>query len=134
MSRYLKATGRADVAALADGIKEHLTADAEVYANPEKYFDQVIEINLNELEPHLNGPFTPDLATPFSKMKEAAATNGWPLNVEVSQLGSCTNSSYEYISRSVSVVKQAAKKGLKLKTEFTINPGSELVRYTVERD
>ena len=134
MERYLRATGRSEVADAANSIKEHLTADPEVYAEPEKYFDQVIEINLSELEPHLNGPFTPDLATPISKMREVAAANGWPMNVEVSLLGSCTNSSYEDISRSVSVVKQAAKKGLKLKTEFTINPGSELVRYTVERD
>ncbi len=134
MERYLRATGRSEVADAADSIKEHLTADPEVYAEPEKYFDQVIELNLSELEPHLNGPFTPDLATPISKMREVAAANGWPMNVEVSLLGSCTNSSYEDISRSVSVVKQAAKKGLKLKTEFTINPGSELVRYTVEKD
>jgi aconitate hydratase len=134
MSRYLKSTGRADVAALADGIKEHLTADAEVYANPEKYFDQVIEINLTELEPHLNGPFTPDLATPISQMKEAAAKNGWPTKVEVGLIGSCTNSSYEDISRAVSLAKQVAAKNLKTKAEFTITPGSEQVRYTIERD
>lgn len=134
MSRYLKSTGRADVAALADGIKEHLTADAEVYANPEQYFDQVIEINLSELEPHLNGPFTPDLATPISKMKEAAAANGWPTKVEVGLIGSCTNSSYEDISRAVSLAKQVAEKGLKTKAQFTITPGSEQVRYTIERD
>lgn len=134
MSRYLKASGRADVAALADGIKEHLTADAEVYANPEKYFDQVIEINLNELEPHLNGPFTPDLATPISKMKEAAKANGWPTKIEVGLIGSCTNSSYEDISRAVSLAKQVAEKGLKTKSEFTITPGSEQVRFTIERD
>ncbi|MBW7951757.1 MAG: aconitate hydratase, partial [Chitinophagaceae bacterium] len=113
MSRYLKATGREDVANLADGIKEYLTADAEVYANPEKYFDQVIEINLSELEPHLNGPFTPDLATPISKMKEEAAKNGWPTKIEVGLIGSCTNSSYEDISRAVSLAKQVDEKGLK---------------------
>ncbi|RFM28902.1 aconitate hydratase [Deminuibacter soli] len=134
MARYLKATGRADVAELANGVKEHLTADAEVYANPEKYFDQVIEINLSELEPHLNGPFTPDLATPLSKMKETAAANGWPTKVEVGLIGSCTNSSYEDISRAVSLAKQVAAKGLKTKAEFTITPGSEQVRYTIERD
>ena len=134
MERYLRATGRGEVADAADAIKEHLTADPEVYTDPEKFFDQVIEIDLNQLEPHLNGPFTPDLATPVSKMKESAMTNGWPVNVEVSLLGSCTNSSYEDIARSISVVNQATKKGLKLKTEFTINPGSELVRYTVEKD
>ena len=134
MSRYLKATGRADIAALADGIKQHLTADAEVYANPEKYFDQVIEINLTELEPHLNGPFTPDLATPISKMKEAAAANNWPTKIEVGLIGSCTNSSYEDISRAVSLARQVSEKGLKIKSEFTITPGSEQVRYTIERD
>ncbi len=134
MSRYLKATGREEVAALADGIAEHLTGDAEVYANPEQYFDQVIEINLSELEPHLNGPFTPDLATPISKMKEAAAANNWPTKVEVGLIGSCTNSSYEDISRAVSLAKQVAEKGLKTKAEFTITPGSEQVRYTIDRD
>lgn len=134
MNRYLKSTGREDVANLADKIKEHLTGDPEVYANPELYFDQVIEINLNELEPHLNGPFTPDLATPISKMKEAAAANGWPTKIEVGLIGSCTNSSYEDISRAVSLAKQVAEKGLKLKSEFTITPGSEQVRYTIERD
>ena len=134
MSRYLQSTGRAEVAALADGIREHLTADPEVYANPEQYFDQVIEINLSELEPHLNGPFTPDLATPISKMKEEAARNGWPTKVEVGLIGSCTNSSYEDISRAVSLARQVAQKGLKTKAEFTITPGSELVRYTIERD
>jgi aconitate hydratase len=134
MSRYLKATGRAEVAAEADKIKEYLTGDAEAYANPEKYFDQVIEINLSELEPHLNGPFTPDLATPISKMKEEAAKNGWPTKIEVGLIGSCTNSSYEDISRAVSLARQVKAKGLKLKSEFTITPGSELVRYTIERD
>jgi aconitate hydratase len=134
MERYLRATGRADVAELANSVKEHLTADPEVYANPEKYFDQVIEINLSELEPHLNGPFTPDLATPISKMKEAAAANGWPTKVEVGLIGSCTNSSYEDISRAVSIAKQVTDKNLKTKAEFTITPGSEQVRYTIERD
>jgi aconitate hydratase len=134
MSRYLKATGRAKVADAADQIKSYLTGDTEVYANPEKYFDQVIEINLSELEPHLNGPFTPDLATPISKMKEEAAKNNWPTKIEVGLIGSCTNSSYEDISRAVSLAKQAKEKGLTLKSEFTITPGSEQVRYTIERD
>jgi aconitate hydratase len=134
MERYLRSTGRADVADLANGIREHLNADAEVYAHPENYFDQLIEINLSELEPHLNGPFTPDLATPISKMKELAETNGWPTKVEVGLIGSCTNSSYEDIARAASLAKQAAEKGLKPKAEFTITPGSELVRYTIERD
>ncbi|MCC6836907.1 MAG: aconitate hydratase [Bacteroidia bacterium] len=134
MARYLKATGRADVAELANAVKEHLTADADVYANPEKYFDQVIEINLSELEPHLNGPFTPDLATPISKMKEEAAKHGWPTKVEVGLIGSCTNSSYEDISRAVSIAKQVAAKGLKSKAEYCINPGSEQIRYTINRD
>jgi len=134
MSRYLKATGREEIAAMADQVKEHLTGDAEVYSNPEAYFDQVIEINLSELEPHLNGPFTPDLATPISKMKEAAAANNWPTKIEVGLIGSCTNSSYEDISRAVSLAKQVSEKGLKLNAEFTITPGSELVRYTIERD
>jgi aconitate hydratase len=134
MSRYLVATGRAEVARLADKIKNHLTADPEVYQNPSKYFDQVIEIDLNTLEPHLNGPFTPDLATPISKMKEAALANGWPTKIEVGLIGSCTNSSYEDISRSVSLAKQVTSKGLKLKSQFTITPGSEQVRFTIERD
>ncbi|GGH68502.1 aconitate hydratase [Filimonas zeae] len=134
MSRYLQSTGRADVAAAADAVREHLNADAEVYADPKKYFDEVIEINLSELEPHLNGPFTPDLATPISKMKEAALANGWPTKIEVGLIGSCTNSSYEDISRAVSLAKQVPEKGLKTKAEFTITPGSEQVRYTIERD
>jgi aconitate hydratase len=134
MARYLSATGRGEVAAMANKIREHLTADPEVYAQPEKYFDQVIEINLSELEPHLNGPFTPDLATPVSKMKEEAARNGWPTRVEVGLIGSCTNSSYEDISRAASLAQQVADKGLKTKAEFTITPGSEQVRYTIERD
>lgn len=134
MSRYLQATGRADVAAAADAVKEHLTGDPEVYANPEKYFDQVIEINLTELEPYVNGPFTPDLATPISKMKEAAAANDWPTKVSVGLIGSCTNSSYEDISRAVSLAKQVADKNLKSKAEFSITPGSELIRFTIQRD
>jgi aconitate hydratase len=134
MSRYLKATGRDDVAAMANGIKQYLVADEEVYAKPEDYFDQVIEIDLNILEPHLNGPFTPDLATPISRMREVALENGWPLKIEVGLLGSCTNSSYEDISRSASLAKQVVDKKLKTKAEFGINPGSEQVRFTVEKD
>src|SRR4051812_2780867 len=134
MERYLISSGRADLAQLANKVKEHLTADPEVYANPEQYFDQVVEINLSELEPYLNGPFTPDLATPISKMKEEAAKNGWPTRIEVGLIGSCTNSSYEDISRSASLARQVVAKGLKTKAEFTITPGSELVRYTIERD
>ncbi|MEC3879727.1 aconitate hydratase [Parapedobacter sp. 10938] len=134
MERYLRATNRADVADAANAVSEHLTADPEVYADPERYFDQVIEINLSELEPHLNGPFTPDLATPVSKMKEEAAKNGWPLKVEWGLIGSCTNSSYEDLSRAASIAKQAVDKGLVTKAEFGINPGSEQVRYTAERD
>ncbi len=134
MANYLKATNRTKVAELADGIAEHLLADDEVYANPEQYFDQVIEINLSELEPHLNGPFTPDRSTPISKMAKAAKENDWPTSVEVGLIGSCTNSSYEDISRAASIAKQAVDKGLKPKADFTITPGSELVRYTIERD
>ena len=134
MSRYLRATGREDVADAADAVAAHLTGDADCYANPEKYFDQVIEINLSELEPHLNGPFTPDLATPISKMKEMAAANNWPTKVEIGLIGSCTNSSYEDISRAASLATQVANKGLKTKAEFKITPGSELIRYTIERD
>ena len=134
MERYLRSTGRAEVADLANTIKEHLTGDAEVYANPGAYFDQVIEINLDELEPYLNGPFTPDLATPISQMKEAAAKNDWPTKVEVGLIGSCTNSSYEDISRSAHLAKQAVELGITPKAEFSITPGSELVRYTIERD
>ena len=134
MYRYLVATGRKDVAELANSIKEYLTADPEVYAHPEKYFDQVIEINLSELEPHLNGPFTPDLATPISKIKERAKKNGWPLKVSVGLIGSCTNSSYEDISRAASVARQAIEKKLKAQAEFCITPGSEQVRYTIEQD
>jgi aconitate hydratase len=134
MERYLRATGRAEVADAANGIKQYLTADPEVYENPSQYFDQVIEINLSELEPHLNGPFTPDLATPISKMKEEAVKNNWPLKVEWGLIGSCTNSSYEDLSRAASIAKQAIEKGLVTKAEFGINPGSEQVRYTADRD
>lgn len=134
MSDYLKGTSRAEVAALADGIKADLRPDAEVYAHPEKYYDELLELNLNELEPYLNGPFTPDLATPVSKIKEAVAANAWPAKLDVALIGSCTNSSYEDISRSASIVKDALGKGLKVNSEFTITPGSELVRYTIERD
>ncbi|HRD05928.1 MAG TPA: aconitate hydratase [Saprospiraceae bacterium] len=136
MARYLEATGRADIAALADEVREHLTGDEACYAHPEKYFDQVIEINLSELEPHINGPFTPDLATPISKMKEVLADKGkdWPVEVQVGLIGSCTNSSYEDISRAASLAAQAVSKNLKTRSEFTITPGSELVRFTIERD
>jgi aconitate hydratase len=131
---YLKGTKRADIAELADAIAEHLTGDDEVYANPEQYFDQVIEINLSELEPHVNGPFTPDLAWPISKFATAVKENNWPTKLEVGLIGSCTNSSYEDITRSASIAKQAIDKKLKTQAEFTITPGSELVRYTVDRD
>jgi aconitate hydratase len=131
---YLKGTKRGDIADMADAIAEHLTGDEEVYANPEQYFDQVIEINLDELEPHVNGPFTPDLAWPISKFAAAVKENGWPTKLEVGLIGSCTNSSYEDITRSASIAKQATDKHLKTKAEFTITPGSELVRYTVDRD
>ena len=134
MANYLKATGRKEVAELADDIAEHLKADPEVYSDPESYFDQVIEINLSDLEPHLNGPFTPDRATPISEMAKAAEENDWPTDVKVGLNGSCTNSSYEDISRSASIAQQAVDKGLKTKADFTITPGSEQVRYTIERD
>ncbi len=134
MRRYLVATGRADVAEAADKIAEHLTGDAEVYAHPEKFFDQVIEINLSELEPHINGPFTPDRATPLSKFAEEVRKNGWPEKLEVGLIGSCTNSSYEDITRAASLARQAVEKKLKVKSEFTITPGSEQIRYTIERD
>ncbi len=135
MERYLRATDRADVADAANTVKEHLTGDAEVYANPEQYFDQVIEINLSELGPLLNGPFTPDLSTEVgSAMTEKAKANDWPLKVEWGLIGSCTNSSYEDLSRASSIAQQAIDKGLKTKAEFGINPGSEQVRYTAERD
>ena len=134
MERYLRATGRDDVADAANDVKDYLTADPEVYKNPEKYFDQLIEINLDELTPHLNGPFTPDLATPVSEMSQVAKVNQWPLKVEWGLIGSCTNSSYEDLSRAASIAKQAVEKNLVTKAEFGINPGSEQVRYTAERD
>lgn len=134
MSDYLKGTGRAELASAADAIAEHLTGDSEVYANPELYFDQVIEINLSELEPHVNGPFTPDMAWPISQFAQAVKDNNWPAELEVGLIGSCTNSSYEDITRAASVAKQATDNGIKAKSEYTITPGSEQVRYTVERD
>jgi aconitate hydratase len=134
MSAYLKATGREEVAALADGIKDYLRPDKEVYSDPKKYYDQVIELNLSELEPYVNGPFTPDLAWPISKFAEAVKANNWPERLEVALIGSCTNSSYEDISRSASLARQAINKKLRTKAEFTITPGSEQVRYTIEKD
>ncbi len=134
MADYLKGTGRADVAELADTVAEHLRSDKEVYAEPHVYYDQLIEINLDELEPYVNGPFTPDLATPISEMAAAVKEHGWPDAVEVALIGSCTNSSYEDISRSAFIAKDAMAKGLKAKSEYTITPGSELVRFTIQRD
>ncbi len=134
MRRYLKATGRKDVVDLADTVAEHLTGDEAVYANPEQYFDQVIEINLSELTPHVNGPFTPDLATPVAEMKTKAKENDWPVDIEWALIGSCTNSSYEDLTRAASIVDDAVSKGVKPKAILGINPGSEQVRYTAERD
>ncbi len=134
MAAYLQNTARADVAELANGIREHLRPDDDVYANPEKYYDQVIELNLDELEPHVNGPFTPDLAWPISKFADAVREHQWPEKLEVALIGSCTNSSYEDITRSASLARQAAEKHLQAKAEFTITPGSEQVRFTIERD
>jgi aconitate hydratase len=134
MERYLNATNRADVAQAANAVKEHLTGDAEVYANPEQYFDELIEINLSELKPHLNGPFTPDLATPISEMAVKAKENDWPINVDWGLIGSCTNSSYEDLTRAASIAKQAVDKKVKAKSDFGINPGSETIRFTAERD
>jgi aconitate hydratase len=134
MADYLKITGREEVATLADGVREHLRPDPEVYENPKDFYDQLIEINLDELEPHVNGPFTPDLAWPISRFAEAVVANHWPEKLEVALIGSCTNSSYEDISRSASIAKQAIDKNLQTQAEFTITPGSELVRYTVEKD
>jgi aconitate hydratase len=134
MRRYLNATGRAEVVSAADQIAEHLTGDPEVYENPSAYFDELIEINLSELEPQINGPFTPDRGTPISKMKDDAATNAWPTKVEWGLIGSCTNSSYEDLARAASIVKQAVANGIMPKAEFGINPGSEQVRFTAERD
>ncbi|QNR23486.1 aconitate hydratase [Croceimicrobium hydrocarbonivorans] len=134
MGEYLRGTGRAEVADAADQIAEHLTGDAEVYANPEQYFDQVIEIDLSTLEPHINGPYTPDRATPLSEFAKAVKENGWPAKLEVGLIGSCTNSSYEDLTRSASIAQQAIDKKLKVKSEFTVTPGSEQVRFTAERD
>ena len=134
MGKYLRATGRSSVADLADSYSTFLTADSEVIDEPYRYYDQVLEINLNELEPYLNGPFTPDKATPISKMKVEAKKEKWPTNIQVGLIGSCTNSSYEDISRSASIAKQAVDKGLSTKARFTITPGSEQVRHTIERD
>ncbi len=134
MSRYLRATGRAEVADLADTMVPYLRGDEEVYAEPEKYFDQLIEIDLSTLEPLVNGPFTPDLATPISQLAEAAEKNGWPTDLEYCLIGSCTNSSYEDIARSASIVEQALEHGIKPGSQLTITPGSEQVRYTIERD
>ncbi len=134
MAEYLRGTGRKEIADAADSVAEHLVADEDVYNNPEKYFDQVIEINLSELEPHINGPFTPDLAWPVSKFAEAAKQNNWPEKLEVGLIGSCTNSSYEDITRSASIAKSAAVNGLRFKSEFTVTPGSEQIRATVQRD
>ena len=134
MSAYLRATGREKIATLADNIEEHLRADDDVLKNPDLYYDKLIQIDLSKLEPHLNGPFTPDRATPISQMAEEAKKNNWPTNVKVGLIGSCTNSSYEDISRSASIAKQALDNGLEIKSQFTITPGSEQVRYTIERD
>jgi aconitate hydratase len=134
MAEYLRGTDRADIASAAEKVAEHLRGDDEVYADPEKYFDEVVEINLSELEPHVNGPFTPDLAWPLSKFADAVKKNGWPRELEVGLIGSCTNSSYEDITRAASIAKQAVDAGIKSKSEFTVTPGSEMVRYTVERD
>ncbi|WP_343303320.1 aconitate hydratase [Chitinophaga niabensis] len=134
MSDYLKGTSRKEVAELADGVREHLRPDEAVYNDPAKFYDQVIEINLDELEPYVNGPFTPDLAWPISKFAQAVKENNWPEKLEVALIGSCTNSSYEDISRSASLAKQAIDKDLPVHSEFTITPGSELVRFTIERD
>jgi aconitate hydratase len=134
MERFLRATNRDDVADVANEVKEHLTGDPEVYENPEQYFDEIIEINLSELKPHLNGPFTPDLATPISEMGEKARENDWPINVDWGLIGSCTNSSYEDLTRAASIAKQAVDKKIKSKSDFGINPGSEQIRFTAERD
>jgi aconitate hydratase len=134
MGDYLRATSRREVAELANSVAAHLRPDEEILKNPSGYYDQVIEINLSELEPHINGPYTPDLAWPISQFKEAVEKNGWPAELEVALIGSCTNSSYEDMTRSASIANQALKKGLKAKSEFTITPGSEQIRFTIERD
>ncbi|MDH3247277.1 MAG: aconitase family protein, partial [Saprospiraceae bacterium] len=134
MGRYLRATERAEIADLADGVAPYLTGDPECYADPEKYFDRVVEIDLSTLEPHINGPYTPDLAWPISKFAAAVKEKGYPEKLEVGLIGSCTNSSYEDLSRAASLAQQAKDKKLKVKSEFTVTPGSEQIRYTVERD
>ena len=134
MERYLRATDRSDIADAANEVKDYLTADPEVYAEPEKYFDELIEINLDELRPHLNGPFTPDLATPVGELGDKARTNDWPIQVDWGLIGSCTNSSYEDLTRAASIAKQAVDNNIKPKSDFGINPGSEQIRYTAERD
>ena len=134
MERYLRATDRNDVSDAANEVKDYLTADSEVYAQPEKYFDEIIEIDLNTLRPHLNGPFTPDLATPVGELGEKAKANDWPLKVDWGLIGSCTNSSYEDLTRAASIAKQAIDKKIKPKSDFGINPGSEQIRFTAERD
>jgi len=134
MSNYLRSTNRNDLADLADQNAEFLCGDSEIYKYPEEYFDEVLTIDLDTLEPHINGPFTPDLATPISDFAESAKKNGWPLKLDVGLIGSCTNSSYEDITRAASIAKQAKEKKLKIKSEFTVTPGSEQVRYTVDRD
>ena len=134
MSNYLKLTGRKEIADLADDMKHSLVSDPEVFDNPNKFYDEVIEINLSDLEPHINGPFTPDVATPISKISKKADLNNWPKKIDVGLIGSCTNSSYEDISRAASIAKQAVKNGISLKSKFTITPGSEQVRKTIERD
>ena len=134
MERYLESTEREDVVNAASNIKDDLKADQEVYDNPEKYFDEVIEIDLDSLIPHINGPFTPDLATPVNEMKDKAKSEGWPTDIKWGLIGSCTNSSYEDLSRAASIAKQALEKNIKIKSKLGINPGSEQVRYTAERD
>ena len=134
MERYLESTERMDVVSAAASVKSDLRADQDVYDNPQQYFDEVIEINLNTLTPHINGPFTPDLATPVNEMKQKAQTEGWPTEIKWGLIGSCTNSSYEDLSRAASIAQQAIDKKLETKAEFGINPGSEQVRYTAERD
>jgi len=134
MERYLRATDRSDIADAANEVKEYLTADSEVYAEPEKYFDELIEINLNDLRPYLNGPFTPDLATPVGELGPKARTNDWPIQVDWGLIGSCTNSSYEDLTRAASIAQQAVDNKIKPKSDFGINPGSEQIRYTAERD
>ncbi len=134
MAAYLSSTERADVAELANGIREHLRSDEDVYQNPAPYFDQLLELDLSTLEPYVNGPFTPDLAWPLSKFAQAVKENGWPAELEVGLIGSCTNSSYEDITRAASIARQAVDKNLKVRSEFTVTPGSELVRFTTERD